>query len=142
MIRRLANIKSCKQEVHNEKLAKLGISTSPVDEKHVYKRTTDKATFYRKTFPGVYLNWNSLTSRRYKASMIKCLAERIWHICAVKEDKQLELERLKIILQCNEYPLKVTEETLQRFLERKAQPHEPVCSPEKLKRYVKLLYVG
>jgi hypothetical protein len=38
-----------------------------------------KTTVYRKkTFTGMYLNWNSLTARRYKIGLIRCLAERIW----------------------------------------------------------------
>jgi hypothetical protein len=32
----------------------------------------------QRAFTGVYLNWNSLTARRYKISLIRCLAERIW----------------------------------------------------------------
>ena len=34
--------------------------------------------YRKKTFTGVYLNWNSLTSRRYKIGLIKCLLKRAW----------------------------------------------------------------
>ncbi len=38
------------------------------------------STLYRKkTFTGVYLHWNSLTSRKYKIGLIKCLLDRIWN---------------------------------------------------------------
>ena len=32
--------------------------------------------YRKKTYTGVYLNWKSLTARRYKTSLIRCLAER------------------------------------------------------------------
>ena len=45
-------------------------------------------TLYRKpTFTGVYLNWTSLTSRKYKTGLIKCLMNRIWKICTKDEDR-------------------------------------------------------
>ncbi len=41
------------------------------------------STLYRnKTFTGVYLHWNSLTSRKYKIGLIKILFDRIWKICS------------------------------------------------------------
>ena len=118
-----SNIKFTIEEESNNRLPFLDTCVYRTDNAY-------KTTLYRKkTFTGVYLNWNSLTSRRYKVSLIKCLAERIWRICTVEEDKQLELERLKIIFQRNEYPLEAIEETLQRFLERKAQPQETRIQP-------------
>ena len=37
--------------------------------------------YHKPTFTGVYLNWTSLTSRKYKISLIYCLSDRIWKIC-------------------------------------------------------------
>ena len=40
--------------------------------------------YHKKTFTRVYLNWRSLTSRKYKISLIQCLCDRIWRICQDK----------------------------------------------------------
>ena len=43
--------------------------------------------FHKDTFTGVYLNWRSLLSRKYKISLIKCLLFRIFKICSNEEQK-------------------------------------------------------
>jgi len=106
-------------------------------------------TVYRKaTFTGVYLNWTSLTARRYKISLIRCLAERIWRICCDENDRRLQLERLKTILARNEFPPEVVERTLASFIETKAKAAsttataEKVAQEEKTTRFLKLPYVN
>ena len=80
-----------------------------------------KTTVYRKkTFTGVYLNWNSLTARRYKIGLIRCLAERIWRTVSDTCERMAELQRLRTILARNEYPASVIECTLKRFMEKKS----------------------
>ncbi len=37
--------------------------------------------YNKKTFTGVYLNWTSLTAKRYKIGLIKCLTKRVLRIC-------------------------------------------------------------
>jgi hypothetical protein len=88
------------------------------------KRDVNKynTTIYRKkTFTGVYLNWTSLTARKYKIGLIRCLAERIWHICNVNDDRLRELEKLKTILFRNDYPKDIVDRSISKFLESKAE---------------------
>ena len=62
------------------------------------KRKGDRleTEMYRKpTFTGVYLNWDSLTSRKYKIGLIKCLLNRIWRICSNPETRSVETSRTK-----------------------------------------------
>jgi hypothetical protein len=101
-------------------------------------------TIYRKkTFTGVYLNWTSMTARRYKIGLIKCLAERIWRICSDQERRLAELEKLKTILRKNNYPEEVVELSIAKFLESKATPQPPtVTQDEKVTRFLKLPYVS
>ncbi len=100
-------------------------------------------TVYRKkTFTGVYLNWTSLTARRYKIGLINCLAERIWRTCSQDVDKELELEKLKLILKRNEYPETVIDRTLNRFRERKAKQVTLNKEEKPEKRFLKLPYVS
>jgi len=131
------NINFTMEVEENNKLPFLDTSVLRTDN-------TYKTTVYRKkTFTGVYTNWNSLTSRRYKLALIAGMAERIWRVCTLEADRNLELERLKVILQRNDYPIDVIEQVIARFLERKARPTEPpTFGPEKMKRFIKLPYVS
>jgi len=110
----------------------------------VFRRVNKyETTIYRKkTFTGVYLNWNSLTARRYKIGLIRCLAERIWRICSEEKERLNELEKLKTILERNEYPEDVIKTTLSRFMESKTRPANPVELEKPVKRFLKLPYVN
>ena len=94
--------------------------------------------YRKKTFTGVYLNWNSLTARRYKIGLITCIAERIWRIVSDEEERKVEIEKLKTILSRNEYPADVVNNTLSLFLEKKSKQAKP-GEPE---RFLKLPYVS
>jgi len=72
---------------------------------------------YRKpTFTGTYLNWNSLTSRKYKTGLIRCLLDRIWKICSEPETRILETKRTKAILLRNSYPDHVLDKEISVFV--------------------------
>jgi hypothetical protein len=101
-------------------------------------------TVYRKkTFTGVYLNWNSLTARRYKIGLIRCLCERIWRITSDNDDRMIEMEKLKIILSRNEYPPDIVEKTINKFIEKKSNLANNNTKTEKeIKRFLKLPYIS
>lgn len=88
---------------------------------------------YRKTtFTGVYLNWYSLTSKKYKLGLINCLLDRIWKICSDPEIIDLEVKRTKSILLTNNYPLKILDEHIARFV-RKKKNLVPIIDPNEYK---------
>ena len=75
---------------------------------------------YRKpTLIGVYLHWDSLTSRKYKIGLIKCLLNRIWRICSDPETRSLETSRTKSILLKNNYPAHVLDKEITKFVANK-----------------------
>ena len=77
---------------------------------------------YRKpTFTGTYLNWNSLTSRKYKIGLIKCLLDRTWKICSEPETRILETKRIKSILSRNSYPGPILEKEISSFIKYRAK---------------------
>ena len=83
------------------------------------KRRKDRlyTELYRKpTFTGVYLHWDSLTSRKYKIGLIKCLLNRIWSICSDPETRSLEASRTKSILLRNNYPAHVLDKEIANFV--------------------------
>jgi hypothetical protein len=84
----------------------------------VYRGPTKYNTtmFRKKTFTGVYLNWTSLTAKRYKIGLIYCLLDRIWKICNEQEEKDREINKLRKILADNEYPNHIIEKEIDRFI--------------------------
>ena len=104
--------------------------------------------YHKKTFTGVYLNWTSLTSRKYKIGLIYGLLDRIWRICSEETDKMEEIEKLKIILQKNEYPKHVVDKEIERFLKNRMnqqQNHPAEKNKEKQtkkRQYIVLPYVN
>ena len=78
--------------------------------------------YHKKTFTGTYLNWTSLTDRKYKIGLIYCLLDRIWKICSDPKDRELEVSKLKGILAKNDYPTSIIEKETEKFLINRAKP--------------------
>ena len=68
---------------------------------------------------------NSLTTRRYKIGLIKCLANRIWRICSEHDQKLVELDKLKQLLILNAYPQHIIEEEIAKFIKNQGITKEP-----------------
>jgi hypothetical protein len=106
------NIKFTIEHENENKLAFL--DTCVKRDGHRYYTTL----YHKKTFTGVYLNWTSLTARRYKIGLIRCLLSRIYAICSEQKDKDLEVEKLKHLLIQNEYPKEVVDKEVEKFLSK------------------------
>ena len=70
----------------------------------------------------MYLNWTSLTDRKYKIGLIYCLLDRIWKICSDPKDRELEVSKLKGILAKNDYPTSIIEKETEKFQINRAKP--------------------
>ena len=75
--------------------------------------------YHKATYTGVHLNWNSLTSKKYKLKNIHTFCDRIWRICQTKEDREFEFQKLRSILIKNEYPDEVVETRISKFRENR-----------------------
>ena len=114
------------------------------------KETGFKTNIYHKpTFTGVYLNWTSLTARKYKISLIYCLCDRIWKICQDPADREDEFKKLKLTLEKNEYPPHIIEQEITKFINNRnkttdIQPsgQEATAQDTKTKKYICLPYVN
>jgi hypothetical protein len=84
--------------------------------------------YHKKTFTGIYLNWTSLTSRKYKISLIYCLCDRIWKICQREEDKLKEIDQLKLMLAKNEYPVEIINQEINKFIRNRKTTAETTTS--------------
>jgi len=107
-------------------------------------RNVDKyvtTIYHKKTFTGVYLNWKSLTARKYKIGLINCLLNRIWRICTNQTNRDEEVIKLKVILAKNEYPNEIINDTIDKYIARITLPNQPKLQKE-LKRFIVLPFVN
>jgi hypothetical protein len=138
--------------IEDEKHNKIPFLDTSVNKTNLGFSTT---LYHKPTFTGVYLNWTSLTSRKYKISLIYCLCDRIWKICKNTEDRELEFRKLKVTLLKNEYPEKIIDMEIEKFKSNRNQSDQtnnneqetPSTSPppepapvEKQKKYIVLPY--
>jgi hypothetical protein len=106
------NIKFTIEHENEKKLAFLDTCVKREGQRYYTTR------YHKKTFTEVYLNWTSLTARRYKIGFIRCLLIRIYAICSEQKDKDLEVEKLKHLLIQNEYPKEVVNKEEEKFLSK------------------------
>ena len=83
-----------------------------------------------------------MTARRYKIGLIRCLADRIWKICEENDERMAEIEKLKIILVKNEYPIEVIERSTNAFIESKTRNKLPQTTVPCKPIFLKLPYVN
>ena len=73
------------------------------------------STYRKPTFTGVMLNWNSLTSIKYKKGLISCLLDRSNKICSSETQRLEEMEMLRSLLISNNFPPQIIENEFKRF---------------------------
>jgi hypothetical protein len=100
------------------------------------------STYRKPTFTGVMLNWNSLTSIKYKIGLISCLLDRSFKICSSEKQKLIEMEQLRELLIRNNYPNQIIEKEFDRFLKFKSLNNVNTIDPEIKIRYLSLPYMN
>jgi hypothetical protein len=133
--------KNIKFTVEVENNGSIPFLDTRVKRRHDLKLST--TLYHKKTFTGTYLNWNSLTERRYKLGLIYCLLDRIWKICSDQQDRDFEISKLKVILAKNDYPQKVIESEISKFLLKRDRITVPsVENEQKVEKFLVLPYVN
>jgi len=102
---------------------------------------------HKPTDTGVYLNWTSLTPRKYKINLIKCLLDRVWKICLDEAARELEVKRLRCTLLRNDYPEHILDKEIGSFVKylkrdksKDAEKKKDDGDAEKTKKFIKLRY--
>jgi hypothetical protein len=102
--------------------------------------------YHKKTFTGVYLNWTSLTAKKYKVGLVRCLLDRIWRICTTQEDRNEEVKKLKSILAKNQYPANIVNEIIRKYIEKKENgiisAATNILEDQKITRFIVLPFVN
>ena len=93
------NIKFTFEEEHNNKIAFLDISITKVGNE------LQTSLFRKKTFSGVYLNFNNHLPSEYKKGLLHTLLYRAYNICSNYTNFHQEIVYLKSVLQKNSSPL-------------------------------------
>ena len=78
--------------------------------------TISLSTYRKPTFTGTMLNWNSLTSMKYKKGLINCLLYRSYSICSSIEQFEFEKSDIKQILINNNFPSYIIDLEFENFV--------------------------
>ena len=106
------NIQFTCEEESNNKISFLDISVTRISN------NLTLSLYRKKTFSGVYLNFNSFLPMDYKKGLIHTLLFRAYNICADYVTLHTEIEFLKSIWQRNSFPLFFIDKCIKRFLDK------------------------
>ena len=105
--------------------------------------TFSTSTYRKPTFTGVMLNWNSLTTLKYKKGLIHCLLDRSNKICSSEKQKEIEKASLRNILIQNNYPAVVIDKEYKKFEEKQSHMNVERGKNEGIKiKYLSLPYIN
>ena len=109
---RHANIRFTVEEEDNDTLSFLDIAITRTEGK------LSTSIHRKKTFSGVYVNYNSFLPRDYKRGLISTLLHRAYTICSDYNRLHQEIEKLKTIWQKNSFPLSFIDRCVKKFLDK------------------------
>ena len=98
-----------KEKESNDKTSFLDISIIRPKNKLV------TSLYQKKTFSGVYMNYNSFLPKNYKKGLIDTLLFRSYNICADYSILHNEIKYLKTIWQKNLFPLLFIDSCIKKF---------------------------
>jgi len=98
--------------------------------------------YHKPTFSGVYTNFESFIPTYMKRGLIFSLLFRTFDICSDFKRFHVEIQKLKDILQKNQYPLKFIDLCIKSFLDKKYEPKNTVQTVPKKDVYFKMPYLG
>ena len=100
------------------------------------------STYHKPTFTGVMLNWNSLTSMKYKKGLISCLLDRSSKICSSEAQRIVEMEEIKSLLINNNFPPQIIDKEFERFEKYKQLNVNKAPNPEEKIKYLSLPFIN
>ena len=76
------------------------------------------SVFRKATFSGVFTNFDSFIFESYKTDLIFTLLFRCFTICSDMQSFHLEVEQLRQIFKCNNYPVGLIDQCVKTFLNK------------------------
>ena len=74
--------------------------------------------FRKATFNGVFTNNDSFISDTYKIGLVDTFLLRFFKICSSMENIHIEVELLRSIFKCNNYPVNIIDQCIKKFLDK------------------------
>ena len=82
--------------------------------------------FWKATFSGAFTNYDSFIFDTYKVGLVHTLLFRFFKICSSMQNFHIELEQLRSILKCNNYPANAIDQCIKIFLDELHVPKQIV----------------
>ena len=98
--------------------------------------------FCKATFSGVFSNYDSFIFDSYKIVLVHTLLFRFFKICSNMENFHIEVEHMRSILKCNNYPVNIIDQCIKKFLDKLYVPKQIVLTVPKRELLVVLPFLG
>ena len=98
--------------------------------------------FLKATFSGVFTNYDSFIFDTYKIGLVHAFLFQFFKICSCMENFHLEVEDLRSIFKCNNYPVNIIYQCIKKFLDKVYVPKLIVPAVPKKELLVVLPFLG
>ena len=100
------------------------------------------SVFRKATFSGVFTNFDSFIFESYKTNLIFTLLFRCFTICSDMQSFHLEVEQLRQIFKCNNYPVGLIDQCVKTFLNKIYVPKRILITVPKKDVLIVLPFLG
>jgi len=100
------------------------------------------SVYHKASYTGLLLNYLSFTPNLYKKSLVKTLINRTFKICSNWTKFNIDINKIKIILQRNAFPLKFIELLIRNYVNETYNLSNKAEKATKNTHYFKLPYIG
>ena len=100
------------------------------------------SVFRKATFSGVFRNFDSFIFESYKTNLIFTLLFRCFTICSDMQSFHLEVEQLRQIFKCNNYPVGLIDQCVKTFLNKIYVPKRILITVPKKDVLIVLPFLG
>ena len=98
--------------------------------------------FHKATFSGVLSNYDSFIFDTYKIGLFHTLLFRFFKICSSMVNFHIEVEHLRSIFKCNNYPVNINYQCIKKFLDIWYIPKQIVPTVPKMELLVVFPFLG
>ena len=98
--------------------------------------------YRKKTFTGLSLNFYSFCDRKFKENACSTLLHRAYKICSNYKLYNEDIEFLRTFFKGNNYPTKILDNKVYKYLEKIYKPSEAITTVPKQIKYFSFPFIG
>ena len=98
--------------------------------------------YHKGTYTGLFMNFYSFAPSTYKNGLVKTLIDRLYQISNTWKGFDHDVVKLKATLGKNEYPGKLIDNQIHKYLDNKDNTKVEIDESEKKIKYFKLPFIG